>query len=210
MNVLDLATLPKNQLVADKNCCYKITKKNGEVWHCPSVAWMNSGLCYEHYQKVKSRKTNNLIKPHLPEGLDKIYDQYVNDPDLLDLRDVLGLLKGILLQALKEIRQRQENDSDSLESVLDGPNLKKILDIVKQIVATASSVEDIERKRGYVIDAKQANVWLVSIAKIINVNLSDNPDKLQKIVAEIESVPFRLEKGESDPLTFNTTAQAVA
>ena len=118
---------------------------------------------------------------HLPQNLREAYVAALEDPDMLQLRDELALLRSILARKVEVL-----DDED-----IDSATIKDITTLVDKVGKLQSNMVDYEYKSRQVISISMIPIIIKAIIQIIRNRIGD--ERLaSEIGQDIGSIPMLL------------------
>lgn len=118
------------------------------------------------------------------KALQEIYEEYDKSPNKLDLTDELNTVRT----CAKGMQKLAERNAEKKDGTLGAQDLALISQLNKEVVAVAKQVAEVNEKLGTSITMDDAHVFADQFSNILIRHLSDQPEKLEAVLAEILQV----------------------
>ena len=129
--------------------------------------------------------SNRIYEKYLPQTLQESHVAYVEDPELMSLKNEMGLLRTLLGKYVEGI---------DLAEGIDENHLKAVSGEIDKISKTQQSISAHENRMREVIPVKMLPMILRSIGLIIK-TVVDDPKAvrlIQQKIREIPNVPIKM------------------
>lgn len=168
-------------------------KRDGKK--CKAPARKNSANCKDHGGAlVRAPRTYGLYAKHLPAGLGDRVEELLNNPKLMDLKQLIALLSALLTDSLERIRECQEKEN---RSHLTTAETRELAAQSKWISATIERYTKVGRTLKYLVHLDTVQRLMEGGAALSKEFITSESDR-QKFAEALSALTVRIIREESE------------
>ena len=178
-------------LSAKGNSQCSVVRKNGR--RCRKWCVLGSNKCRTHGKSVDKRRARYRFKT---QKFNDLYEQYLNDPDRLDMSDELSLAKMCVQGILGKINKEEIED-------ISTTHVGTIMELVKTTTEIAERCNRIEKGLQLSISLEHMKIAMDNMVGVI-AKYVDDEEVLENIIRDIAELdvpigkPRAFEEGEEE------------